>query len=67
VQIENRLRQNVETTLPRFDLMAQLERYPEGLHMNEISKGLMVSGGNVTEITEQLERGRICGSNAGFD
>ena len=51
-----RLRQDFETTLPRFDLMAQLERYPKGLRMSELSKRLMVSGGNVTGITDQLER-----------
>ncbi|HXN65807.1 MAG TPA: MarR family transcriptional regulator [Candidatus Acidoferrales bacterium] len=51
-----RLRQDFETTLPRFDLMAQLERCPNGLRMNELSKRLMVSGGNVTGITDQLER-----------
>jgi DNA-binding MarR family transcriptional regulator len=60
VRIENyvraRLRQDFETTLPRFDLMAQLERSPGGLHMSEISKRLMVSGGNITGITDQLER-----------
>jgi len=42
--------------LPRFDLMAQLERTPAGLRMNELSRQLMVSGGNVTGITDQLER-----------
>src|SRR5580658_7986163 len=60
VRIENlvrgRLRQEFETTLPRFDLMAQLERHPDGLRMSEVSKRLMVSGGNVTGITDQLER-----------
>lgn len=60
VRIENhvrgRLRQDFETTLPRFDLMAQLERHPGGLRMSEVSKRLMVSGGNVTGITDQLER-----------
>ena len=55
-QVRSRLRQNFETTLPRFDLMAQLERSPDGLRMSEISKRLMVSGGNVTGITDQLER-----------
>jgi DNA-binding MarR family transcriptional regulator len=44
------------TTLPRFDLMAQLERFPEGLRMNELSKRMMVTGGNVTGITDLLER-----------
>src|SRR5216684_3710822 len=60
VRVENRvrsgLRQEFATTLPRFDLMAQLERYPAGLRMSELSKRLMVSGGNVTGITDQLER-----------
>jgi DNA-binding MarR family transcriptional regulator len=36
--------------------MAQLERNPGGLRMSELSKRLMVSGGNVTGITDQLER-----------
>ena len=59
VRIENHvrsgLRHEFSTTLPRFDLMATLERYPEGLRMNDLSKRLMVSGGNVTGITDQLE------------
>jgi len=60
VRIENkirlRLRREFSTTLPRFDLMAQLERNAGGLRMSELSKRLMVSGGNVTGITDQLER-----------
>ena len=60
VQIENqirlRLRREFHMTLPRFEVMAQLERSSGGLRMNEISQRLMVSGGNVTGITDQLER-----------
>lgn len=60
VRIENeirlRLRREFNTTLPRFDLMAQLERSAGGLRMSELSQRLMVSGGNVTGITDQLER-----------
>jgi len=55
-QIRLRLRREFGTTLPRFDLMAQLDRCPEGLRMNELSRQLMVSGGNVTGITDQLEQ-----------
>jgi len=55
-QIRLRLRREFNTTLPRFDLMAQLERNAGGLRMSELSKRLMVSGGNVTGITDQLER-----------
>ena len=50
------LREQFGTTLPRFDLMAQLERYREGLKMNELSRLLMVTGGNVTTIVDQLEK-----------
>src|ERR1700682_6412279 len=59
-RIENRIRQNLQsrfdTTLPRFDLMAQLERAPEGLKMSELSQRMMVTGGNVTGITDGLEK-----------
>jgi DNA-binding MarR family transcriptional regulator len=56
--IENRLRSELrstfETTLPRFDLMAQLERTREGMKMNELSRRMMVTGGSITGITDQL-------------
>jgi DNA-binding MarR family transcriptional regulator len=59
-RVENLVRQNLqakfETTLPRFDLMAQLERAPQGLKMSELSQRMMVTGGNVTGITDGLER-----------
>lgn len=54
-QIRQRLRADFATTLPRFDLLAQLERHPDGLTMRELSHRLMVTGGNVTGITDQLE------------
>jgi DNA-binding MarR family transcriptional regulator len=55
------LRTDFATTLPRFDLMAALERAPEGLTMGELSRRLMVSGGNVTSIVAGLERdGLVC-------
>jgi DNA-binding MarR family transcriptional regulator len=53
-QVRSQLRERFETTLPRFDLMAQLERAPDGLKMNELSRRMMVTGGNVTGITDQL-------------
>jgi DNA-binding MarR family transcriptional regulator len=55
-QVRSRLREQFGTTLPRFDLLAQLERHPEGLKMNELSRLLMVTGGNVTAIVDQLEK-----------
>lgn len=53
-QVRTHLRERFDTTLPRFDLMAQLERAPDGLKMNELSRRMMVTGGNVTGITDQL-------------
>ena len=53
--IRNRLRTEFATTLPRFDLLAQLEREHDGLTMVELSQRLMVTGANVTGVTDQLE------------
>ena len=53
-EIRSRLRTQFNITLPRFDLMAQLERAPDGMKMGELSKRMMVTGGNVTGITDQL-------------
>ena len=55
-RVRSGLREEFGTTLPRFDLMAQLERHPEGLRMSELSRLLMVTGGNVTAIVDQLEK-----------
>lgn len=58
-QIENRVRQflqaKFQVSIARFDLMAQLERTPEGFSMHELSQRLMVTRGNVTGITDALE------------
>ena len=55
-QIRARLRAEFGITLARFDLLAQLERSADGLKMSELSKRLMVSGGNVTGLTDELEK-----------
>lgn len=53
-QIRQRLRTRFGTTLPRFDYLAQLDRHPDGLRMNLLSRYLMVTGGSVTGLTDQL-------------
>ena len=56
--VEKRLRARLDadfkTTLPRFDVMAALERHPAGLKMSELSESLMVSNGNVTGVVARL-------------
>ncbi|MCC7052755.1 MAG: MarR family transcriptional regulator [Gemmatimonadaceae bacterium] len=54
--VARRLRQEAGITLARFDLMAQLHRHPEGLRMSVLSRYLMVTGGNVTGLADQLEK-----------
>ncbi len=54
--IRRRLRERFGISLPRFDYLAQLHRHPDGLRMNQLSRYLMVSGGNVTGLTDELEK-----------
>ena len=53
-EIRRQLRDEFDFTLPRFDLLAQLEKAEDGLVLGEVSKRLMVSAGNVTAIVERL-------------
>jgi DNA-binding MarR family transcriptional regulator len=53
-QIRKLLRTRIATSLRRFDYMAQLDRHPEGLRMKVLSGYLMVTGGNVTGLTDEL-------------
>ncbi len=53
-EIRQRLRAECELTLPRFDLMAQLDRAPNGMTLGELSQRMMVSNGNVTGLVERL-------------
>ncbi|HEY9571805.1 MAG TPA: MarR family transcriptional regulator [Pusillimonas sp.] len=55
-EIRSRLRSEYGTTLPRFDMMAQLLRTPGGMKMSELSRHMMVTNGNITGITDQLEK-----------
>src|SRR3954467_12256203 len=66
-QIENRvragLREEFSTTLPRFDMLAQLDAAgDDGLTMGELSRRLMVTNGNLTGLTERLVKERLVAS-----
>lgn len=54
-ELRDRLRREFGTTLPRFDVLAALDRHPGGLRMTELSGVLKVSNGNVTGIVDRLE------------
>jgi DNA-binding MarR family transcriptional regulator len=53
-EIRKRLRERFDVTLPRFDLMAQLDKAPDGLTLSDLSKRMMVSNGNMTALVERL-------------
>ena len=55
-EIRRRLRARFGISLPRFDYLAQLHRAPDGLAMKALSRQLMVTGGNVTGLTDELQR-----------
>lgn len=55
-EVRRRLRLRFGISLARFDYMSQLYRHPEGLRMKDLSRSLMVTGGNVTGLTDELER-----------
>jgi DNA-binding MarR family transcriptional regulator len=67
-EIRRRLRTRFDISLPRFDYMAQLYRQPAGLKMSELSRFLMVTGGNVTGVTDELVReGMVSRQNSPTD
>lgn len=69
--IEKRLRrrfvEQFDTTLPRFDVLAALDRHAEGITMGALSQSLLVSNGNVTSVVRQLEADGLLVSRAADD
>jgi len=52
--VRRRLRESFAVTLPRFDVLAQLDRTPGGMTLGELSQRMMVTNGNVTGLVERL-------------
>ena len=55
-EVRTRLKNTADTTLPRFDILAQLERHDGPMSMGDLSRRLMVSNGNVTGLIDRLAR-----------
>ena len=53
-QVRQKLRTEFDTTLPRFDILAQIDRSPEGQPMRELSRRMMVTNGNITPLVDRL-------------
>lgn len=54
--LRRRFREEFDTTIPRFEILAQLDRQPGGLVLGDLSKRLMVSPANLTPIVERLKK-----------
>lgn len=54
-ELRERLRTGFDTTLARFDVIAQLARPPEEPTMGELSRRLMVTKGSITDVIGRLE------------
>ena len=50
------LKRQFASSLPRFDLLSQLDRAPEGLRMTALSERILTTGGNVTWLVRALEK-----------
>jgi DNA-binding MarR family transcriptional regulator len=64
--VRGRLREEYSTTLPRFDMLAQLDAADKksGLTMGELSRRLMVTNGNLTGLTERLVKEKLVSRSA---
>lgn len=54
--VDSALKREFGSSLPRFDLLAQLHRTPDGLRMGELSARILTTNGNVTWLVAALER-----------
>ncbi len=62
-RVRSLLREQFDTTLPRFDLLAQLDAASNdsvpGLTMSELSRRMMVTNGNITSLVDRLAREQL--------
>ena len=55
-KVDGMLKRECGSSLPRFDLLAQLYRAEDGLRMGELSERILATNGNVTWLVAALER-----------
>lgn len=53
-RVRARFAKQFSTTMPRFDILATLERHRDGVPMGELSRALLVTNGNITGTVKQL-------------
>jgi len=58
-RVRKNLREKFDTTLPRFDVLAQVDRTPDGQPMRELSRRMMVTNGNITPLVDRLVEDKL--------
>ncbi|WP_166418709.1 MarR family winged helix-turn-helix transcriptional regulator [Cochlodiniinecator piscidefendens] len=60
-ELNRRLSNETSISLAKFDTMAQLYRFPDGISMSDLSSALRVSNGNVSGLVNRLIKdGYVC-------
>lgn len=53
--VDSALRREFASSLPRFDLLSQLHRSPDGLRMGALSERILATNGNATSLVAALK------------
>ncbi|WP_436644371.1 MarR family winged helix-turn-helix transcriptional regulator [Microbaculum sp. FT89] len=55
-RVKGRIKERFGINQTAFNLMSQLDRFPDGIRMGELSRRTVVTGSNVTAVIDDLER-----------
>lgn len=66
-ELNRQLKERTGISISKFDVMAQLARYPDGLSMGELSTKLKVSNGNVSGLINRLRKEELVDKSMSAD
>ncbi|QFT61178.1 Transcriptional activatory protein BadR (plasmid) [Sulfitobacter sp. THAF37] len=66
-EVNRQLKEQTGISVSKFDVMAQLARYPEGLSMGDLSTRLKVSNGNVSGLVNRLRKEELVDKSMSAD
>ncbi|MCT8974183.1 MarR family winged helix-turn-helix transcriptional regulator [Microbaculum marinisediminis] len=55
-RVKGRIKERFGINQTAFNLMSQLDRFPDGIRMGELSRRTVVTGSNVTAVIDDLEK-----------
>lgn len=66
-EVNRQLKERTGISVSKFDVLAQLDRYPDGLSMGELSARLKVSNGNVSGLVNRLRKDELVDKSMSAD